>query len=293
MAATETEQPETRQPEVNGGEASSNPQQQNGSANHPNPASKAKSKAKAKAKSSGAKAKPKPKPSGGVDFSRLPDVPQGYTIKFTFRSASNLPPADINTGSSDPFIHATLKVAGVKRHKEDPDLTHRTPTQRRTLEPEWNDEWIVANVPASGFTLKCRIYDEDSPNANDRLGNVTIKVPQVFDDWEGIPAPGRTFGAKKRVISKRAYVFKAVSHAFKSDVHMTPLVQISIELLGRSEPPHAQICTIGPTTWTKHYSPMIGRLAGTKVNEDEEDDRNGSSSRQADKSEENKSQRYE
>jgi hypothetical protein len=26
--------------------------------------------------------------------------------------------------------------------------------------------------------------------------------------------------------------------------------------------------TLGPTTWTKHYSPMIGRLAGTKNPED-------------------------
>lgn len=239
------------------------------------------------------KSTPKTRPSGGVDPCRLPNVPEGYTLKFTFRSASNLPPADINTGSSDPFIHATLKVAGVKRHKEDPDLTHRTPTLRRTLEPKWHDEWIVANVPGSGFTLKCRLYDEDSPNQNDRLGNVTIKVPQVFESWEGIPPPGRTFGAKKRVISKRAYVLKAFSHLFKSDSHMTPLVQISIELLGRSDPPHAQICTIGPTTWVKHYSPMIGRLAGTKVNEDEDDDRKGSVGEKADEGEQNKSQRYE
>jgi hypothetical protein len=204
-----------------------------------------------------------------------------------------LPPADINTGSSDPFIHATLKVAGVKRHKEDPDLTHRTPTQRRTLEPKWHDEWIVANVPGSGFTLKCRVYDEDSANKNDRLGNVTIKVPQIFESWEGIPPPGRTFGAKKRVISKRAYVLKAFSHFFKSNSHMTPLVQISIELLGKSDPPHAQICTIGPTTWVKHYSPMIGRLAGTKVNQQEDDDRKGSVREKTDEGEQNKSQRYE
>ncbi|KAI1014967.1 hypothetical protein LB503_003677 [Fusarium chuoi] len=67
----------------------------------------------------------KDRPPGGFDPTPLPDAPQGYTIRFIFHGASNLAPGDFVTASSDPFLHATLKGTQPKRHKEDPDLTHR------------------------------------------------------------------------------------------------------------------------------------------------------------------------
>nr|XP_036576003.1 C2 domain-containing protein [Colletotrichum truncatum]KAF6782674.1 C2 domain-containing protein [Colletotrichum truncatum] len=212
------------------------------------------------------------KPSGGFDTTPLPDAPPGYTVRFIFHKASNLPAADLSTRSSDPFIHVTLKAAIPKRHKEDPDLTHRTRTERRTTEPVWNDEWVVANVPSDGFILKCRLYDEDYPDADDRLGNVTVRVPHVGEDWEGFPPPGQEFIAKKRMGSKRAYFFKAITSHFDPTVDMSPRLWISMEVLGKSDPPHAQMYTVGPTTYFKHFSPMIGRLTGIKVNKDENDD---------------------
>ncbi|GKT62954.1 C2 domain-containing protein [Colletotrichum tofieldiae] len=218
------------------------------------------------------KVKDKTKPSGGFDTTPLPDAPPGYTVRFIFHRASNLPAADIGTRSSDPFIHATLRAAVPKRHKEDPDLVHRTETKRRTTEPVWNDEWVVANIPAAGFILKCRIYDEDWPDHDDRLGNVTVKVPYVGEDWEGYPQPGHEFVAKKRMGSKRAYFVKAITSHFDPRTDMSPRLWISMEVLGKSDPPYAQMCTIGPTSYFKHFSPMIGRLTGIKVNRDEEAD---------------------
>lgn len=236
------------------------------------------------------------KPPGGFDKTPLPNAPQGYTIRFTFRYAANLPPADLSTASSDPFLTATLKASNPKRHKEDPEVVHRTRTIRKTTEPEWNEEWVVANVPPSGFSLKCRLYDEDATDHDDRLGNVTIKVPQVYEQWEGIPPPGKEFDAKRRVMSKRAFLAKGIASCIHTDTHTTPRLCVSIEVLGKSDPPFAQMYTVGPTMWTKHFSPMIGRLAGTKVNKDEEHDQDGGpsqgegSSSQAD---EKKSQKYE
>ncbi|KAJ4291428.1 hypothetical protein N0V88_006021 [Collariella sp. IMI 366227] len=205
------------------------------------------------------KLKSKSQPPGGFDPTPLPDAPQGYTIKITFHRASNLPIGDLHLHSSDPFLHATLTAAVPKRHKEDPPLTHRTRTLRRTTEPAWEDDWVVANVPASGFTLKCRIYDEDWPDHDDRMGNVTIRVPHVDEHWEGLGRNGREFEVKKRSGSKRAYLARGVMVAL-------------INVLGKSDPPHAQMYTVGPTTWVKHYSPMIGRLTGVKVNKDEGED---------------------
>ncbi|GKT40634.1 uncharacterized protein ColSpa_00815 [Colletotrichum spaethianum] len=212
------------------------------------------------------------KPSGGFDTTPLPDAPPGYTVRIIFHRASNLPAADIGTRSSDPFIHATLRAAVPKRHKEDPDLVHRTETKRRTTEPVWNDEWVVANIPAGGFILKCRLYDEDWPDHDDRLGNVTVKVPYVGEDWEGYPQPGHEFVAKKRMGSKRAYFVKAITSHFDPRTDMSPRLWISMEVLGKSDPPYAQMCTIGPTSYFKHFSPMIGRLTGIKVNMEEEAD---------------------
>ncbi|KAI1465604.1 uncharacterized protein F4812DRAFT_104064 [Daldinia caldariorum] len=218
------------------------------------------------------KIKTKTTPPGGFDPTPIPDAPQGYTVKFTFHRAENLPAADLSTGSSDPFLTATLTTSLPKRHKEDPDLVYRTRTIRKTLEPQWEQDWIVANVPSSGFKLKCRLYDEDWPDHNDRLGNVTILVNRVSENWEGIGPEGQEFEVKKRSGSKRAYILKACASAFTKDVSLTPRLYISAVVSGKSDPPYGQMYTVGPTYYFKHFSPMIGRMTGIKVNKDEADD---------------------
>ncbi len=162
-----------------------------------------------------------------------------------------------------------------KRHKEDPLLIHRTRTIRRSTEPEWNEEWVVANVPSSGFSLKCRLYDEDWPDHNDRLGNVTVTIPHLDENWKDSAPMARSSRPKKRMGSKRAYFIKGIQTALSKHASMTPRLCLKIEVLGRSDPPHAQMYTVGPTRWIKHFSPMIGRLTGIKVNKDEEKDAGG------------------
>ncbi len=214
--------------------------------------------------------KDKAKPAGGYDPTPLPDVPSGYTVKFTIHKAWNLPAADLHDASADPYIEATLTVAVPKRHKEDPIMVHRTKTLHGTTAPEWEDEWIVANVPASGFKLKCRIYDEDYPDRDDRLGNVTVTAARVDENWKGLDR--REFDVKKRMGSKRAYFFKAATSAVNKHASMTPHLQVSVKVLGRSDPPGAHVYTVGPTNWVQHFSPVIGRLTGIKVNKDERGD---------------------
>ncbi|KAJ2979397.1 hypothetical protein NUW58_g7212 [Xylaria curta] len=243
------------------------------------------------------KLKTKANPPGGFDSTPIPDAPPGYTVKFTFHRAENLPVADISTGASDPFLTATLSTALPKRHKDDPDLCYRTRTIRRSLEPHWEEEWIVANIPSSGFRLKCRLYDEDWPDHNDRLGNVTIYEYNISESWQGFAPPGKVFDVKKRMGSKRAYLLKAGVTALHRGVSMTPRLYISAVVLGKSDPPHGQIYTVGPTYYFQHFSPMIGRIAGVKVNKDEADDEQGgnapSSAEKDDKSDKRKAQKYD
>jgi len=230
------------------------------------------------------KIKSKAAPPGGFDPTPLPDAPQGYTLKFTFHQAFNLPVADIGSHSADPFIHATLTAPIPKRHKEDPPLTYRTRTIRKSTEPKWDEEWIVANVPSAGFTLKCRLYDEDYANHDDRLGNVTIGVSHVDEKWEGFGPDGRVFEVKKRAGSKRYYLLRGITAAICRNGSMTPNLRVSIEVLGKSDPPYGQMYTVGPTTWVKHFSPMIGRLTGTKVNKNADDDAESSARQSEDRS---------
>ncbi|CAJ2500848.1 Uu.00g037010.m01.CDS01 [Anthostomella pinea] len=243
------------------------------------------------------KTKAKAKPSGGYDSTPIPDAPPGYTVKFTFHRAENLPVADFGKGASDPFLTATLATSMPKRHKEDPDLVYRTRTIKRSLEPHWEEEWLVANVPSSGFRIKCRLYDEDSPDSDDRLGNVTVLVHQVSEDWEGFAPPHNEFEVKKRVGSKRAYLLKACTSAWSRDVSMTPRLYMSAQVVGKSDPPHGQMYTVGPSYYFKHYSPMIGRMTGVRVNREEAEDSNEHQSRPSsnnhDSQANNRTQKYD
>lgn len=211
----------------------------------------------------GKKDEEKKGPSGGYDSTPVPKQAPGYTIKITFHRASNLPMADINTLSSDPYLVAEFKHALPTRHKQDPPLRLRTPTRRRTIEPEWNTEWILANVPASGFELKVRLYDEDPADHDDRLGNVHVHVDQISESWAGIKE--HSYSIKKHMGSKRAYLLQALTACVNRNKKLSGDLTLSIELLGRSETDNGgKVYTLGPCAWTQHFSPMIGRMVGIK-----------------------------
>ncbi|KKY16781.1 putative c2 domain-containing protein [Diplodia seriata] len=202
-----------------------------------------------------------PQPPGGFSDTPIPHATPGFTVKFTFHRATHLPIADINTMSSDPYVLAQLNTALPPRHKEDPPLRMRSPTVHRSTEPEFNWEWIVANVPASGFKLKARLYDEDPADHDDRLGNVHINVPQLSEDWEGIHQ--QTYKLRKRLASKRAYALRAAAVAVNKAEHMGAEIVVSIEMLGRTQDPYnegGRTYTLGPLFWYRHNSPLLGRM---------------------------------
>ena len=121
----------------------------------------------------------------------------------------------------------------------------------------------MANVPASGFRLKVRVYDEDPADHDDRLGNVHVNVDNIHAGWGGIRE--EEFKVKKRMGSKRAYFIRGCAAMFNSNVELSGRVIISVENLGRTEGNHeGRVWTVGPCAWVQHFSPMIGRLAGTK-----------------------------
>ncbi|KAK3677715.1 hypothetical protein LTR78_002565 [Recurvomyces mirabilis] len=210
-------------------------------------------------------------PAGGYDATPLPSRSPGYTLKITIHRAHNLPMADINTFSSDPYVLAQLDCDVPMRHKEDPPLRFRTPTVRQNTEPEWNEEWVVANVPSSGFKLKLRLYDEDPADKDDRLGNVHVHVPSFNEGWTGLKE--QPYEIKARSGSKRAYMIRAVAVCLHRSKHMRGDLFVSIENLGRTQQDgqNGRLYTVGPCRWFRHYDPMLGRLVNIKE-PDEDDD---------------------
>lgn len=200
---------------------------------------------------------------GGFDDTPIPHAPPGYTVKFTFHRATNLPLGDLSTLSSDPYITAILKTDLPSRHKQDPELSFRSPTIRRTANPEWNCSWIVANVPASGFHLKCRIYDADRADRDDRLGSAYVDVEAVTETWDGIT--DEEYKVRKRLTSIRAYMLRMIVSKFSNEVGRRGTLFVSVEVLGKTEGENGgQMYTVGPNYCRQHFAPLIGRLVGAK-----------------------------
>ncbi|KAK5133108.1 hypothetical protein LTR08_008218 [Meristemomyces frigidus] len=212
-------------------------------------------------------------PEGGYDATPIPARPPGYTVKFTFLRATNLVAADLYRNSSDPYVLAQINTDVPTRHKEDPPLRFRTPTIQGTTDPEWNEEWTVANVPASGCILKLRLYDEDANDRDDRLGNVHISIP-ALQGWGGIQQ--QSFEIKARSGSKRAYAIRMVAVCFSRAKHIRGHLFVSAEVVGRTEEDgqSGRLYTAGPCRWARHYDPILGRLANIKEpdNDDEGDE---------------------
>jgi len=209
------------------------------------------------------------KPAGGYDATTISEAPPGYTVRITFHRAENLPFTDFPSFSTDAYIYATFRTDLPKRHKQDPDIFLRTPTIHRNTNPKWETQWVIAHVPASGFSLRCRLFDEDPNDHDDRLGDVQVNVDNISEGWQGIKEKG--YDVKKRMASKRAYTIRGLAHLVKN-VKMTAHLYISVEVLGRSPGESGgRSFTVAPLCWSRHQSPLIGRIAGTKDRQESND----------------------
>lgn len=203
------------------------------------------------------------KPAGGWDGTKIEHRSAGYTVKFTFHRAMHLPLADLGTLSSDPYVTAELKTSLPTRHKEDPPTLFRSRTVWKNTAPVWDQEWIVANVPNDGFKLKLRLYDEDSTDTDDRLGNVHITIDKVNEKTPDINE--KEYKVEKRAGSWRAYLLRSIAVCMGKRHEMRGSMFVSMKVLGRTEGDEGgRVYTIGPNHWCKHSSPLLGRIAGKR-----------------------------
>lgn len=199
-----------------------------------------------------------------------------YTCEIVIHRAANVPIADLNTLSSDPYIRATVSprvpqpVAATGPPPQSPApeaqyISFRTITARKTLDPVFNARWLVSGIPASGFVLTLQLNDEDPGNHDDRLGKAVIRFPDpnLGDSSgqslkEGWDSGEREYKMHKRHGSLRArlgtYIAKTLT---RGRVGHRVRVFVSVRVLGpapRLEGEDSErIYTLGPRLYIRPY----------------------------------------
>lgn len=162
-----------------------------------------------------------------------------------------MPISDLNNLSSDPYIRAILstKYEPSGRSDDRQSIMFRTHTERRTLNPVFNETWFVSGIPSTGFTLTLRLRDEDPGNRDDKLGKSVITFPsqgQALDDnWSSgeleCKVHKRKGGMKSRLTTYGARVMTCggVDHHCR--------IRLSVKVLGRAEnQEEKRVYTVGP-----------------------------------------------
>ncbi|KAI0694265.1 hypothetical protein BC835DRAFT_1204026, partial [Cytidiella melzeri] len=203
-----------------------------------------------------------------------------YTCKITFLKVENVPVADFNDLSCDPYLQVTLSEDPARNPENPQYLTYRTRTCRRTLHPEYNEQWIVSNIPDSGFLLSIKLRDEDPGNYDDNLGKTVLRMP---NKGEGKLSVGWKSGDREYKVHKRngnlmVVAFTWTARAFtRGDIGHNVRLWVSAEVLGKSENQEdTRLYTVGPRKYTRHFSPLIGWLMGSSKSPDSGDRAPGS-----------------
>ncbi|UJR20305.1 hypothetical protein I4U23_023436 [Adineta vaga] len=151
----------------------------------------------------------------------------GHDVLIKFHAAHNLPKMDV-VGTADPYFRAKI---------DDGQVEFSSSCIIKTLNPVWNEEWIVRNIPSTA-KLFVTVYDKDDDTLfDDYIGKFQIDIQPLEN--ECIPILGF------------------------SNTHRGTF-QLSIELLPSVE---ARPYTFdGPVRFSRHNSLTVGHL--TKVNDE-------------------------
>lgn len=144
-------------------------------------------------------------------------------------------------------------------------------------------------------------------NKDDRLGDVNIVLNDIgSSQWTDITE--QPFEIKKKHASKRANLMRAAAtvihpvqkalfhHSLRhDDAHYAEELYISVEVLEKMSPDQdvGKAYTLGPCRWFQHYSPLIGRMVGTKDGASDAEDGGGRSSEGKANGKGNKTERFE
>ncbi|ETW85092.1 hypothetical protein HETIRDRAFT_246490, partial [Heterobasidion irregulare TC 32-1] len=148
-------------------------------------------------------------------------------LSIQFIGASGLPKMDV-VGSGDPYFVAEL----------DGKIKYISTVQLDTLNPVWNELWLVKNVPVTAV-LNVQVLDKDNGPTDDYIGKFSISV---------------SAGAKEAEIE--GPVLKRTKGTFWLKIESNPPTNPEV-------PPYT---FDGPIRFSRHFSPTVGRL--TNLNDE-------------------------
>ena len=182
-----------------------------------------------------------------------------YTCEITLHNAKNVPISDLNDLSSDPFFLLTLSTnpSGVDNAKRQV-LTYRTHTERHTLHPTYECQWVVSGIPLDGFVLGLELWDEDPKSSDDKLGQAILRFPSPSLEG-GLLGEGWKRAEEEVKIHKRRGSLKDRLSTFvaklgtKKRVEHRTRATISIRIIGLIEnQDDRRLFTVGPRKSPSH-----------------------------------------
>lgn len=183
-----------------------------------------------------------------------------YICKITFLKVTSVPVADLHNFSCDPYLQATLSTETSAESSNDvpPTLTHRTHTCRSTLDPEFNDSWIVSGIPESGFLLSVQLRDEDPGNYDDDLGKAVLRMPNEGEGKlkEGWKSGDREYKVKKRKGSITSKFFTYTARVVtRGNIGHHVRLWVHAEVLGKAgNQDDKRLYTVGPRRSLSHLA---------------------------------------
>ncbi|KAF8586282.1 hypothetical protein K439DRAFT_1615271 [Ramaria rubella] len=197
-----------------------------------------------------------------------------FICELVFLRAENVPIGDLNNLSCDPYIQASLEVPSVHPDRSSTPLCYRTPTIRRTLNPIYNVPWIISGIPDTGFTLTLRLIDEDPGDHDDRLGKTIVCLPDPVAGEvlkEGWNTGEVEYKVEKKKGSIRSHVATYVAGMItRGGISHHSRIWMSVRVISKAyNQQDRRLFTIGPSKYTRHFSPLIGHLisGGTAAND--------------------------
>lgn len=122
-------------------------------------------------------------------------------LRVDLLGASDLPPADSN-GKSDPYCKFELNGQEVFKSK----------TQKKTLNPVWNEFFEVAIPSRTAAKFQCKVYDYDFADKPDFLGGADINLEQL-DPFRGqevkLLLDGKSGSVRLRLLFRPDYVTRS------------------------------------------------------------------------------------
>uniref|UniRef100_A0A182T6M3 Uncharacterized protein n=1 Tax=Anopheles maculatus TaxID=74869 RepID=A0A182T6M3_9DIPT len=134
-----------------------------------------------------------------------------YRLRIKVVAGLQLAKKDI-FGASDPYVRIDVNQI----NGDATVLSKFTKTKKRTLDPKWNEEFILPVSPTE-HKLVLQVFDENRLTRDDFLGMVELSLDQLPKERPGVEIPVRSYPLRPRSARSNVKGELQLYHAFVVD----------------------------------------------------------------------------